>query len=382
MARKALTKRADGRYRRKVSYEAADGTTAHLYVYGKTVSEVNAAAKEAQERRAAGSPVRDDSRTLAEWIAEWITTGLKASDRSEATKALYGGMLTRHVVPVIGGLPLGKVRPADVQRALMAMDEKGLAASSQRNAYAALRTCLDDAVANGLLALNPASRIKRPRQDRQEAHSLTPLEAKTLLAAASINQRNRPDEEPRYHRAMRLLLLTGLRRGELLALRWEDIDLAASEARVKGTLSVREGSLVVAPTKTSQSVRTIVLSAPAVAVLKEQKKAQTADRLRAANVWEETGFVFTTETGRPVDPRNLLRAVTAAAKAAGLSADVGCHTLRHTYATTALTAGVPVHVVSRNLGHSSISVTVDTYGHVTDDASRDAAARVAQAFGL
>lgn len=382
MARKVLTKRSDGRYRQTVTYEAQDGSTKRHYVYDTTVKGVQDKAKEARDRLAAGAPVRDATRTVEDWVTEWLSTALTASDRSTATQTLYRGLLTRHVVPVVGSLTLGKIRPADVQRLILAMADKGLSPSTQRNAYAALRACLDDAVTNGLIAANPVRKVKRPKQDRQEAHSLTRLEAQTLLVAAQTNQRNRPDEEPRYHRGIRLLLLTGLRRGELLALRWEDIDLKRSEARVRGSLSRVDGQLVVSRTKTAASVRTVVLSPAAVDVLKAQRKSQAADKLRAANVWEETGHVFTTESGQPVDPRNFLRAVTTAAKFAGLGPDVGVHTLRHTYATAALEAGVPIHVVSRNLGHSSITITVDTYGHVTDDASRDAAARVADALGL
>lgn len=382
MARNRATKRADGRWVQTVTYEDANGTTKRLHCYGKTAREAAAKAKEAHERLTAGAPVRDATRTVEDWITEWLKTALSASDRSTATQTLYRGLLTRHVVPEIGSVALGKVRPADVQRLILAMTERGLSASTQRNAYAALRACLDDAVTNGLLAANPVRKVKRPKQDRQEAHSLTRLEAQTLLAAAQTNRRNRPDEEPRYHRAIRLLLLTGLRRGELLALRWEDVDLKRGEARIRGSLSRVEGQLAVSRTKTAASVRTVVLSPAAVDVLKAQRKAQTADQLRAANIWEDSGHVFTTESGQPVDPRNFLRAVTSAAKFAGLGPEVGVHTLRHTYATAALEAGVPIHVVSRNLGHSSIAITVDTYGHVTDDASRDAAARVADALGL
>lgn len=100
------------------------------------------------------------------------------------------------------------------------------------------------------------------------------------------------------------------------------------------------------------------------------------------NIWQESGHIFTTETGAPVDPRNLLRAVATAARAAELSDWVGVHALRHTYATQALLNGVPIHVVSRSLGHSSISITADTYSHLTDDAASSAAAKMADALGL
>ena len=293
-------------------------------------------------------------------------------------------MLTeRHVEPVIGQLQLGKVKPADVQRVVLAMQEKGLSASTTRSTYAALRSALDDAMSNGLIAFNPVVRVKRPKVAKaDDIKSLSIEQARALVDAASTNQRNRPDEEPRYGRAVRLLLLTGLRRGELLALRWSDVDLERAEATVRGSLVRQGGALVVSTPKTAGSRRTVALSPSAVALLKAQKSAQAADKLKAANIWEDSGLIFTTETGAPVDPRNLLRAVATAARAAELPDWVGVHTLRHTYATQALLNGVPIHVVSRSLGHSSIAITADTYGHLTDDAASSAAAKVADALGL
>ena len=118
-----------------------------------------------------------------------------------------------------------------------------------------------------------------------------------------------------------------------------------------------------------------------VRLITEQRAEQVAERLRAGNLWEDSGFFFATEFGGPVDPRNLLRTTTIAAKRARLP-QIGVHTLRHTYATTALLNNVPMHVVSRNLGHSSIMITADIYGHLTDDAARSAALVASNALDL
>jgi len=116
-------------------------------------------------------------------------------------------------------------------------------------------------------------------------------------------------------------------------------------------------------------------------LLSGHRALQAMERRLAANLWQDTGFVFVTEFGRPAEPRNLLRTATLASRKAGLS-PVGVHTLRHTYATIALLHGVPLHVVSRNLGHSSIAITADVYGHLTDAAARAAAQTVSDALGL
>ncbi len=255
---------------------------------------------------------------------------------------------------------------------MLHLEAAGKAASTRRNCYAALRGALDDAVVNGLLASNPATRVRRPKADHHEAVSLDPAEVTRLLAGATTL---------RYGVVLRFILGTGLRRGEALAVRWTDVDLARGEIKIKGSLVRDDGRLSVVAPKSARSRRVISLSPAVVDLLRAQRARQAQERLVVGDLWEETGFVFTTEFGQPVDPRNMLRTVRLAAAKADLP-EIGVHTLRHTYATIALLNGVPVHVVSRNLGHSSIVITVDTYGHLTDEAARAAAVAVSDALGL
>ncbi len=255
---------------------------------------------------------------------------------------------------------------------MLAMKEAGKAESTRRNCYTALRKALDDAVVNGLLAANPVHRIKQPSARRSEARFLTLDEVALLMKAA---------QGLRYVDALRLILGTGLRRGEACALRWEDIDLVRGEAKVNGSLVRQNGGLRVVDTKTDKSRRKIALSAHMLALLKSQKARQAAERLTAGNLWVESGLVFTTDLGKPIEPQNLLRTVRIASQKAGLQG-VKVHSLRHTYATTALMAGVPLKVVSVNMGHASIQITADIYGHVTDEAARAAAEKVSVALGF
>ena len=310
---------------------------------------------------------------MGEWLAEWRESFLEASDRARVDqrpvpRADHAVTSSRSSARIA----LGQIRPSDVTRVLLTMERAGLAASTRRNTYAAMRAALDDAVADGLLAVNPVLRVRRPKATHQEAPSLSPDEAKRLLRGA---------DGLRYANVLRLILGTGLRRGEALALRWSDLRLDRSEASITGSLVRRGGELVVAETKSQRSRRTVSLSPAMVRLLSEQRARQAAERLRAGNWWEETGFVFATEFGRPADPRNLLRATFLAAQKAELGS-VSVHTLRHTYATTALLQGVPIHVVSRNLGHSSIAITADIYGHLTDEAAQSAALLVSEALEL
>jgi integrase len=361
-----MTKRADGRYHVKVT--TPDGPRV---VYGRTQAEARRKADEIRERISEGAPVRDATRPLADWLAEWQATYLRASDRAEATKIMYAGYCRRWLVPTLGTVPLAKLAPGDVTRLLLVMQDAGRSDSTIRNAYTTLRKALDDAVTNGLLRANPVHRIRQPRVRRAEARCLGPAEVSGFLTGA---------EGLRYRDTLKLILGTGLRRGEACALRWDDVDLNPGVSRVKGLLVRQRQALVVVDTKTARSRRTIALSPAVVLLLRTHMAAQNEERLRASNLWQDSGFVFTTAFGRPVEPQNLLRAVRIASGMAGL-AGVKVHTLRHTYATTALMAGVPLKVVSVNMGHASIQITADTYSHVSDEAAQEAAIKVSAALG-
>jgi integrase len=315
---------------------------------------------------------RAGRQTVAAWLAEWRRTILPASDRAEATKALYRHLTLAKVEPSMGDLKLKDLRPLDVQRLMLELEEAGLSGSTRRNAYAALRGALDDAVSNGLLKDNPAVKVKRPRAESPEARHLTPAQVAQLLGAA---------QGSRHLRVLKLLLGTGVRRGEALALQWSGVDLDRAEVRVRGSLVRRDGQLVVSATKTAKSRRTVSLSPAMVELLRTQKAAQAAERLAAGPEWLDGDYVFTAPSGGPVDPNNLSRTVRELGEAVGLG-QIGPHTLRHSYATAALLAGASVHVVSRNLGHSSATLTLDIYAHVSDQASRDSAQAVSKALGL
>jgi integrase len=207
---------------------------------------------------------------------------------------------------------------------------------------------------------------------RHEARHLTAAEVARVLEAA---------EGSRYHDLLVLIAATGLRRGEAGALRWSDIDLDAGTLTVRGTLSRVDGELVVTEPKTERSRRTLPLSPSIVAMLRRHRKAQLAERLHAGSVWVDTGHVFATESGTPVEPRNIYRALAVAAEKAELE-NVGVHTLRHSAATAWLENGVHIKAVSDLLGHSSIAVTGDIYGHVSDDTSRAAMDVLSDALGL
>ncbi len=364
-------KRSDGRF--VVTFRHLGR---RLYFYGATQAEANAKADAARDRVRRAGPVRDSSRTLSQWLDEWVTTFLRASDRAESTKTMHAGYVRVWIIPVLGDIRLDQLNVNDVNRLMLTLKADGRAEATRRNCYTTLRVALDDAVVNGLLAANPVHRVRQPKVTRRDARFLRPWEVTRLIDAA---------HGLRYAPILSFILGTGLRRGEALALRWDHVDLERGVVRISGSLVRRNGQLVTSTPKTATSRRTVALSPAMVELLRGCQSAQIVERSTAGNLWQgadaATGYVFTTALGGPVEPQNILRSVRTAATAAGLRG-ITVHSLRHTYATTALLNGVPLKVVSSNLGHASIQVTADIYGHVTDDASRAAATTVAEALGL
>jgi integrase len=284
---------------------------------------------------------------------------------------MYAGVARIHIVTSsLANLTLDRIRPSHVEGWVVELRRKGLAESTIRSAYTILHAVLDTAVRDGALASNPAAAIRRPRVTAKEAAHLTPAQVAALLRAA---------EGSRYAPMFALLVHTGLRRGEALALQWADVDFARSLLRVRGTLSRIDGGLLITEPKTAKSKRFVPISEPAARLLRQVQDSQAEERRLAGSAWRQTGFVFTTELGEPCDPRNALRALRVAATKAGLP-HAGLHTLRHSAASVMLTRGVPLKVVSEILGHSSIAITGDIYGHVSPDVSRQAMDLLGDAF--
>lgn len=380
---------SDGRYVGAITHpDPETGKSLRKVFYGKTRAEVRNKMREASDRLKEGQPVADSKATVAQWLAHWATTTLTASDRKESTRSLYRTLATKHLIPEpFGARRLDQLKPSDVEALVLRLRAatrvvpaengredkiRALSDSTIRTTYTVLRAALDGAVRDGLLARNPAALIHRPSVQRTEARHLTPDEVRILFKAA---------ESSRYHRALTLIAATGMRRGECLALRWVDIDFEAGVLRIRGTLTRLNGKLLVTEPKTERSRRVLPLSPAVSALLAAQRKAQVAERLHAGSSWTDTGYVFTTENGQPVDPRNLYRVVQTAAAHAGLK-DVGVHSLRHSAATAMLEAGVNIKAVSDLLGHSSVSITGDIYGHTSDDSARAAVARLSEAMGF
>lgn len=364
------TVRKDGRLVAVVGWTDDLDRVKRTYVYGKTQAEVNEKHAVIMKRLGDGFGATDANKKLDSFATGWITSTLSASDRKSNTKTLYAGITRKHIVgSELGAMTLKGIKPRHVEAWIKGLRAKGLASSSVRQIYTVLRAILDTAVRDEDLSRNPVVAVDRPKVDRHEAEYLTTDQVRLLLESA---------KDSRYAPLFALLVNTGLRRGEALALRWADVSDDA--IRVRGTLSRVDGLLAVTTTKTPKSNRTIPLSTTTSELLSGLKHRQRLEKIRAGSQWATTGYVFTTELGEPCDPRNALRAFKAAAKRAKLEG-IGLHTLRHSAASVMLVNGVPLKVVSEILGHSSIAITGDIYGHVSPEVSRDALDTLATALG-
>jgi len=368
-----VRQRANGQWEARVSYRGDDDALVRKSFYAKTANEARTKMREALKRIEQDLPPVDATITLAGWVDVWEAGILKVSSRKPATRELYERLARLHLKPApFGALTLADIRPRHIDALVLSLRDKHLSDSTVRTTYTVLRSILDGAKRDALIAHNPAERVPRPSVTRTEARHLSPAEVRRVLAAA---------ESSRYHAALELIAVTGLRRGEALGLAWNDLDLDKSLLHVRQTLGRVSHELRLSTPKTDNSRRDVVLTAPVMALLRRQRKAQLVERLRAGDQWQDSGFVFTTENGSPVDGRNLLRVLQSAAKAAGLE-NVGLHTLRHSAATAMLNAGIPLHVVSRILGHSSVAITGDIYGHIADTSQREAMDSLSAALGF
>jgi len=239
---------------------------------------------------------------------------------------------------------------------------RGLSPRTVRYTHSVLRSALNQAVKWGLLYRNPADLVDLPKQQKKEIQVLTPEEAARFMEAAVYS---------RWKALFSLLISSGMRPGEALGLKWQDIDFAKGRVHVRRALTkTKEGWQLTEP-KTPKSRRTIPLPAGVMQDLKEHKKEQAAEKLRNRD-YQDYDLVFASEKGTPLDLHNIVRRhFKPLLKDAGLP-DINIYALRHTCATLLLMAGENPKVVSERLGHSSVTMTLDTYSHVLPDMQEEA----------
>ncbi|MEU1543476.1 site-specific integrase [Actinacidiphila glaucinigra] len=355
-----ITKRKDGRYQAAVYVLQPDGTRARKFAYGKTWAECDAKRRDLLAKVESGIPVPTRSARLGEWLPYWLENVIKPR-RKRTTFAKYEVHVRLYLVPLLGSKKLEALSVADVRRFLVRLEQQTTAATAKES-HKVLRSALSAACREELIARNVVSIVEPPQVEQRDLSPWSLDETLDFLAAART--------DPLYA-AFVIAIALGFRRGEIIGLRWQDVDLEQRVIRVRKQRQRVHGEVYDDDPKGRRRKQSLPLPAMCVAPLRWQRMRQAAMRERAGEQWTESDYVFTTRTGRPVEPRNLYRSFTRVAGSAGLRV-IRLHDARHGCATLLTAAGVAPRVVMEILGHSQIAVTMNVYTHVVQDTQCEA----------
>jgi len=364
-----IRKRKDGRWegRYTAGRDPETGKTIYRNVLGRTQAEVKEKLKQAIQENTEVDTIKAEQYTVGQWMDVWFENYAKIKVRPSSHQT-YKSYIENHIKPNIGSVPLGKLSSLQVQklyRKLLAKGRvdrieakgqpKGLSPKTVRNINQVIFSAMDFARSQKLIAFNPTDGCALPKLEHQEMKTIPAEQLTSFLREA---------KESGVFEMYYIELATGLWRGELLGLKWKDLDLQQGSLRVQRQVSRINGEVVEAPLKTKNSYRTILLGADAVKILKEQGKKSG-----------DSPYAFPSPTGGPISPDSVLQMLHRVLERAGLP-KVRFHDLRHTFATVALQNSVDIKTVSGMLGHYSAGFTLDTYAHITTAAKREAAKTV------
>ena len=361
-----LRKRKDGRWegRYTAGRDPETGKAIYKNVLGKTQAEAKAKLKQSIEEAKGLDAGKAGRYTLGQWMDVWFENYAKVKVRPSSHQT-YRGYIDNHIKTNIGQIPLEKLTSLELQKLYKKLLEKGrvdrlesrhqakgLSPKTVRNIHQSISSAMKLAQEQKLIVGNPAEGCALPRLEHREMQTLPVEQLQSFMREA---------KDSGVFELYYLELATGLRRGELLGLKWEDIDLERGDLRVKRQIARINGEVVEAPLKTKNAYRTLPLAEDTVSVLLEQKKKV------GSSPW-----VFPSPAGGPISPDSVGNMLHRVLKRAGLPS-LRFHDLRHTFATLALQNGVDVKTVSGMLGHFSAGFTLDTYAHVTTASQRQAA---------
>jgi integrase len=349
----SISRRKDGRWEAKYTAHTADGPKRRA-LYGKTRKEAADKLAKVLADSASGYTFDTENMTVGQYLDRW----LKDTDRGSVRTSTYERheqIVRLHLKPALGRVKLSKLTPAHVQGLYSDKLDSGLSPATVQKIHAVLHKALVQALRWNMIPRNATDAVKAPRPAPEEMHPLSPVEARKLIEAV------RGDKlEALYVLAVH----TGMRQGELLALKWEDIDLIEEVIRIRHTLVRSGGRISIGEPKTKGSRRTVHLTDAAAEALKTHLEQQLEDIERLGDLYRDGGLVFTSGVGTLINPSNLRRrSFKPLLKRAGLP-QIRFHNLRHTCATLLLSRNVHPKYVQELLGHATVAITLDTYSHM------------------
>lgn len=362
-------KRSDGKWAGQVYINQSDGRRVRRTMYGATRKEVSQKLAELRDRSDKGAPIAPQNLTVEAYLNEWLDTIVVTRVRPNTLKN-YRVHVDRYLVPDLGRRPLAKLTARELRLYFESLRRRAVGPRAIQRAHMTLRAALEDAVREEILDRNVAKLVRVPTPPRAERHPLNVEEVRAFLKAT---------RDERLHAMFVVFALLGLRRSEVLGLRWEDVDLDGGFLSIKRGLQRIDGKLLVLPPKTARSRRTIPLPPVVVSKLRGHRDTQDAERAALGAKWPDQGYVFTTPIGTPIDPDNCSKLVRAALKQAGVR-NVRLHDFRHGCVSVLLGLGVPPRTAMDIVGHSTIEMTMNVYGHVSLDEKRDALDKLGTLF--
>jgi len=318
-----------------------------------------------------GTYLEPEKKTLAEYLTEWLAMHGK-SNLDPSTLRRYEGAIHQHIIPLIGSIPLAKLQPLHIQE-MLAKDlaggrrdnkksrDRALSASTVLYHYHVLHKALNQAMKWRLITYNPADLVEPPRKTKTEKAVLNETEVAALLDGI---------RETYLYMPVFLIIYTGAREGEILALRWSDVDWDQNILHLRRSLYQRTPGQPLFKEPKNKKARAVDVSPVVMAELKKHRTEQRKQRLAFGPGYADLDLICCLQDGNPINPPTLSSVFRTKARRLGLP--VTLHGLRHTHASLLLKAGVPAKVVSERLGHSQISITMDLYSHVMPGMQKDA----------
>lgn len=349
-------------------------------VYGSTRAEVRDKLAIILNETRNRDVIDDTKMLLQEWIKIWIDDYKKLALKRSSVDNYYRYFNSHIKGSILGKTPIKKVNSTQIQRYINEKSQNGrtdgtggLRRSSVKHIFNVLYGAMEQAVKNGMIMMNPCKAIILPKKDKKEILYFTPEQANTFLESV---------RESKYYPLYALELVSGLRLGEIVALRWENVDFEGKKIHIRLNASivskeiqtekgVTHSEVILQTPKTKKSLRTLYIEEPIISLLKNLRKEQIRAFTEVGDFYEDSGFVFTNDYGRMMHPRSIQDHFKRALKKAGLP-NLHFHCLRHTAATLMLYNRVDIKTVQEVLGHEDIQTTLDVYMHVMDEMKKEA----------